>query len=127
MSKGPWKKKAAVNGSFPPTMVEKPSIGLPDPQEAIAETARLAQEGNRKLCLAIDVMRDALEQIVCASAPGVFDRQTGQPVSSMDLGNMAMAGLDSYSRLTGQSWRLAKNKLTGPSRAGDRSMNFGEQ
>lgn len=119
MSKGPWRKKAAL--ALSTSALEKPKLGHLDPLEAAQETARNAQEGNRKLASAIDVMREALEQIVCASAPGIFDRLTGKPVTSMDLGNMAMAGLDAYSGLTGQSWRRVK--LTGASRAGDRSMN----
>lgn len=116
MSKGPWKKKLAVNSPLNLNVTEKPRLPHLDPLEAAQEAARHAQEGNRKLALAVDAMRSALETIAVAE----IDRATGLPVTARDLRQLATEGLDAYSALTGQNWRRVK--LTGPSRAGDRSM-----
>lgn len=99
---------------------ERPSLGLPDALGAAQEAARLAQEGNTKLARAVDVMRMALELIVTTSQPGMFDRQTGRPVSTQDLGNMALEALNAYSALTGQSWK--RHKIIG-SYVGDRNLS----
>lgn len=93
----------------------KPSIGLPNALEAALEEARHAKEGALRLQRAIDTLRAGLETIVVAE----FDHETQLPVSAQQLRQMACATLDEYSRATGQSWR--KHKLTGSSRAGDRS------
>ena len=95
---------------------DKPRLRLPDPREAAQEVARLAQEGNRKFCLAVDALRGALETIVIAE----MDHHTGRPVTAQDLRAIALGGLDSYSALTGQNWRKAK--IIGD-RSGDRSIN----
>jgi hypothetical protein len=114
VSKGPWKRKGAparpeqANGS-------KPSLGLPDPLEAAQEAARNFQEGNTKLARAVDTLRTALETIVIAE----IDNETGLPVSSSDLRKLATEALNAYSIIAGQSWKRVK--LTGPTRAGDRS------
>lgn len=117
MSKGPWKKKLAANSLLNLNVTDKPRLPHLDPLEAAQEAARHAQEGNRKLALSIDALRQALETIVTAE----IDRTTGLPVQARDLRQLAIEGLDAYSQLTGQNWRRVK--LTGPSRAGDRNMS----
>lgn len=97
--------------------VSKPLLGLPDPLEAAQEAARHAQEGNRKLSLAVDTLRSTLETISIAEV----DHSTGRPVSAHDLRTLAVQGLDSYSGITGQNWR--RHKLTGASRAGDYNLS----
>lgn len=117
MSKGPWKKKlngAALNLN---AVTDKPKLGHLDPLESAQETARNAQEGNVKLARAVDALRASLEVIVTAEV----DNTTGLPVQAHDLRLLAVQGLDAYSQLTGQNWRLAKNKLVN-SRAGDRNI-----
>lgn len=98
---------AAVKRSLPPL----------DPFAAQAEAEAHAQEGNRKLCMAVDALRSGLETIVIAE----MDNTTKLPVSALDLRKLAVETLDAYSAITGQSWRRAK--LTGPTRAGDRNQN----
>ena len=88
-----------------------------DPLEAAREAQRHAQEGNLKLSRAIDIMREGLEVIVFAEQ----DRRTGLPVDGKTLRKLAAETLDAYSAMTGQNWR--KVKLTGASRAGDRSLD----
>lgn len=97
---------------------EKPSLGLPDPLWAAQETARCASEGNLKLAKAVDALRETLETIVAAE----YDRVTKLPVSATQLRQLAVAGLDRYTAVCGQNWRLARNKLTGATRAGDRDL-----
>lgn len=95
---------------------EKPDLGLPDPLEAAQEGERLAKEGNLKLARAVDALRTALETIVIAE----MDRRTGLPTSTKDLRGIAMAGLDAYSQVSGQSWK--RHKLIG-NWAGDRNLD----
>jgi hypothetical protein len=90
-------------------LTEKPKLGLPDSLEAAQESARLAQEGNLKLTRAVDALRTALETIVAAE----WDHRMNAPVTPKDLRELASNGLDTYSQLTGQNWRLPKNKLQG--------------
>ena len=97
------------------TAAERPSIGLPDPLEAARETARHMAEGNRKLAVSVDALRQALENIARAE----WDHQTNSPVGPTELRALAVAGLDAYSKLIGQDWR--RNPLVG-SRAGDRNI-----
>lgn len=87
-----------------PVLAEKPKLGYPDPLEAALETAKNAQEGNRKLALSVDAMRAGLETIVIAE----YDHSTGQPVTAQTLRQMALTALDAYSALTGQNWRRHK-------------------
>lgn len=87
----------------------KPKLGVPDSLEAAQECARLAQEGNVKLARAVDILRGAMEIAIIAEV----DNQTGRLVTLQDLKGILSAGLDEYSRLTGQNWRLPKNKLQG--------------
>lgn len=86
---------------------EKPKLGLPDELEAARECARLAQEGSHKLSRSVDALRQALEVIVIAEV----DNRTGQLVTTRDLKGLAIAALDEYSRITGQSWK--RHKLIG--------------
>ena len=88
-----------------------------DPQAAAREVEAHAQEGNRKLCMAVDTLRSGLETIVRAEV----DNLTGLPTSTVDLRKLAVEALEAYSQITGQNWR--RNKLTGPTRAGDRNQN----
>lgn len=110
------KKKPAVS---PPDAVKRNLPPL-DPNIAALEAEAHAQEGNRKLCMAVDALRSGLETIVIAE----MDRKTGLPTSTGDLRRLAIEALDAYSAITGQSWRRAK--LSGPTRAGDRSLSFDE-
>lgn len=103
-----------------PAPAEKRAIGLPDPLEAAQESARVAQEGNLKLAKAVEALRAGLETIVGASVPGAIDRTTGLPVGVHDLAEIAVNALDAYSGICGQSWKRAK--LSGATRAGDRSL-----
>lgn len=110
-----WKKPVqALQGPI----IDKPKLGLPDPLEAAQEACRLAQEGNVKLCRGMDIFREALEMIVMAE----FDHGTGKPVDAAQLRKLAEGALNGYSALSGQNWKLPKNKLSGATRAGDRSM-----
>lgn len=86
---------------------EKKPIGLPDPLEAAQEAQRLAQEGNVKLARSIDVLRMAVETIVSAER----DNTTGLAVTAEDLRGIAIAGLNEYSRVSGQSWK--RHKIVG--------------
>lgn len=95
----------------------KPKLGLPDPLEAAQEAARHAQEGNRKLSLAVDALRTALETITVAE----IDHETGLPVSARDLRQLAVDGLDAYSQITGQNWRSPRNRIVA-TRVGDRNL-----
>lgn len=99
-----------------PKRTEKPSLGLPDPLEAAQEAARNAQEGNLKLARAVDALRTALETVVVAEV----DNTTGLPVTALQLRQLAVEGLDAYSRLTGQNWK--RHKLIG-NWAGDRTLH----
>ena len=103
---------------------EKPSIGLPDPLQAAQEEALHAKEGNHKLALAVDALRSALETIVIAEMD--YTVKPPQPIGPMQLRTLAIEGLDAYSRLTGQNWRLKRNKPQG-SWAGDRSLTTLEE
>ncbi len=109
----PPKPKIAV-----PT--EKPKLPPLDPFAAAKEAEAHAQEGNRKFCLAVDALRSGLELIVVAE----MDNATGLPTTVLDLRKLAVETLNQYSAITGQSWRRAK--LSGPTRAGDRSLKFEE-
>ena len=95
---------------------EKPSLGLPDPLEAAQEAARLAQEGNLKLSRSVDALRTALETIVIAEV----DNTTGLPTTTKDLRGIAVAGLNAYSQVSGQSWK--RHKIIG-NWAGDRNLD----
>ena len=83
-----------------------------DPLVAAQEEALHFKEGNRKLGLAVEAMREALETIVSAE----WDHKYGRPVSPDDLRAIATDGLDRYSGIVGQSWR--RYRLTGASLAG---------
>lgn len=107
------KKKPAV---APPEAVKRNLPPL-DPNIAALEAEAHAQEGNRKLCMVVDVLRCGLETIVIAE----MDNTTGLPTTALDLRKLAVEALNAYSAITGQSWRRAK--LTGPTRAGDRNQN----
>lgn len=107
------RKKAKVRREKPP-LTAKPDLPALDPLEVARETARNAQEGNRKLALSVDALRGALETIVIAEV----DTRTGLAVTIKDLKLIAVEGLDAYSALIGQSWR--RNKIIA-SRVGDRS------
>ena len=87
----------------------KPSLGHPDALAAAQEACRHAQDGNVKLSRAVDTMRVALETIVVAE----IDNTTGLPVSAADLRGLALKALETYSRLTGQSWRSTKSSRAG--------------
>lgn len=91
----------------PVAQADKPKLGLPDELEAAQESARNAQEGNVRLARAVDALRTALETIVVAE----MDRTTGLPTTTKDLRGIATAGLDSYSQISGQSWK--RHKLIG--------------
>lgn len=86
---------------------EKPPIGLPDPLEAALESQRLAQEGNLKLSRSVDALRTACETVLIAEV----DNTTGRAVTVHDLKGIVTAGLNEYSRITGQSWK--RHKLIG--------------
>lgn len=96
--------------------VEKPPMPALDPMEAARESARVAQEGNLKLCRAVEVLREAMELAVMAEV----DNTTGQLVTPKQLREILVTGLDEYSRLTHQSWR--RNKII-HTRAGDRDLS----
>lgn len=96
--------KARVRKKAVPAPGKKPSLGLPDALEAAQESCRLAQEGSLKLSTAVELLRTALETIVIAE----MDRTTGRPTTKGDLRGIAIAGLDAYSQLSGQSWKRAK-------------------
>lgn len=99
--------------------VEQPKRGLQplDPLEAAQEAQRHAQEGNLKLSQAVEILRAGLEVIVFAEE----DRTTGMPVSAKTLRQLAVGTLDTYGAHVGQNWRKAK--LTGATRAGDKSID----
>ena len=103
-----------------PVAAKKPNLPNLDPNDAAVwqEAARLAQEGNTKLARAIDALRECLQIIVVAE----MDNQTKLPVTARDLRALAAEGLDAYSAITGQNWRLAKNQVV-RSRAGDRNQS----
>ena len=98
-----------------PNTTARPPLGLPDPLWAAQEAARCAQEGNLKLAQSVEALRQTLETIVTAE----YNHAERRPVSAEELRELATTGLDTYSRICGQNWRRAK--LTGPTRAGDRS------
>jgi hypothetical protein len=98
--------------------IKKRKLPALDPYAAQAEAQAHATEGNRKLCMAVDALRGGLETIVIAE----MDNTTGLPTSALDLRKLAVDALNAYSAITGQSWR--RNKLTGPTRAGDKSLSF---
>lgn len=89
------------------TAKEKQPIGLPDPLEAALEAQRLAQEGNVKLARSVDALRTACETVLIAEV----DNTTGRAVTVQDLRGIVTAGLNEYSRITGQSWK--RHKLIG--------------
>jgi hypothetical protein len=105
------KKKLAV------VPVKKPNLPPVDELAAAIEACRHAQEGNTKLARAIDALRECLQIIVVAE----MDNHTKLPVTARDLRALAAEGLDAYSAITGQNWRLAKNRVV-HSRAGDRNQ-----
>src|SRR5271168_1347108 len=78
-----------------------------DPFAAAKEADAHAQEGNRKLCMAVDALRSGLETIVRAEV----DNLTGLPTTTVDLRKLAVEALEAYSAITGQNWR--RSKLTG--------------
>jgi hypothetical protein len=90
----------------------KPPLPKLDPLEAAQEEARHFKEGNLKLGRAVEALREGLEVITVAE----WDHKVGRPVTNEDLRKLAVAALDRYSAIIGQSWRT--NRLTGPSRAG---------
>jgi hypothetical protein len=95
---------------------EKPRLGLPDPLEAALEEALHFKEGNRKLALAVEALREGLELITVAE----WDHRLNRPVSIDDQRRIAIGALDAYSAIVGQSWR--RHRLSGPTRAGDRTL-----
>lgn len=97
-------------------ITEKPPLPSLDPMEQAREAARLAQEGNLKLCRAVEVLREAMELAIMAEV----DNTTGQMVTPKQLREILVTGLDEYSRLTHQSWR--RNKIV-HTRAGDRDLS----
>ena len=96
---------------------KKPELPALDPLESALETARCAQEGNRKLSVAVDLLREGLERIAHAE----YDHQSGRWVTAEQLREIAAETMDAYGKHTGQNWRLAKNKVV-RTRAGDRSL-----
>ena len=98
----------------------KPALPPLDPWAAAKEAEAHFAEGNRKLTMCVDALRSGLETIVIAE----MDNATGLPTTALDLRKLAVEALNAYSAITGQNWR--RTKLTGPTRAGDRSLNFGE-
>lgn len=117
MNAQPEIKRRKRGPNKPKVVADKPKLGMLDPLEAAQDQARQAMEGNRKLALAVDVMRSGLELIVVAE----YDRETQLPTTTKDLRMMAVAALNEYSQIVGQSWRT--HKLSGPTRAGDRNLN----
>lgn len=95
---------------------ERPPLPALDPMEQAREAGRLAQEGNLKLCRAVEVLREAMELAIMAEV----DNTTGQMVTPKQLREILTVGLDEYSRLTHQSWR--RNKII-HTRAGDRDLS----
>ena len=96
--------------------IKKPNLPNLDPNDpAVWQAACIAaQEGNTKLARAIDALRECLQIIVIAE----MDNHTKLPVTARDLRALAAEGLDAYSAITGQNWRLARNQVV-RSRAGD--------
>lgn len=115
------KKKPAAAAAMP---AKKPNLPNLDPNDPAVwqEACRQAQEGNTKLARAIDALRECLQIIVVAE----MDNHTKLPVTARDLRALAAEGLDVYSALTGQNWRLPKNRVV-HSRAGDRNQATLEQ
>lgn len=111
-------KRRAITPAAAISVTPLPLPRLPalDPLEAAQETARNAQEGNLKLAKSVETLRETLETIVSAE----MDRMTGLAVQATELRALAVAGLERYSAISGQSWR--RHKLTGPTRAGDRDL-----
>lgn len=107
--KKPARKRAPslVHNTLVAPDAEKKPIGLPDPLEAALESQRLAQEGNVKLSRSVDALRTACETVLIAEV----DNTTGRPVTVADLKGIVTAGLNEYSRITGQSWK--RHKLVG--------------
>lgn len=105
-------RKSTAAKSAPPKRDHLPPL---DPLLAAQEQARNAMEGSHKLSLAVDALRTGLETIVSAEV----DLKTGLPTSTLDLRGIAVAALDAYSQISGQSWRRAK--LIG-SYVGDRNL-----
>ena len=100
--------------------VDKPKMPRLDPLEAAQERERLANIGNRKLSLAVDVLRSGLETVVIAE----MDNVTRLPTTTADLRKIAIAALNRYSDISGQSWRRHKIVDT---RVGDRDLSTLEE
>jgi hypothetical protein len=98
---------------------KKPSLPSLDPLEAAQEACRLAQDGNLKLAKAVDALRSGLELIVSAEV----DHETGLLVEGRVLRTFAIDALNAYSTICGQNWKLPRNKLSGPTRAGDKTLS----
>jgi hypothetical protein len=122
---------AQVRGKKGKPAKKKPKMPNLDPNDAAIwqESARLAQEGNTKLARACDILREGLQMLVFAE----FDHSTKPPTPmTSSMFRVAIAEiLDTYSRITGQSWRNPRNQVV-KTRAGkadgdlsksDRSLN----
>jgi hypothetical protein len=117
------KKKPPISDIRDQGAVKKPNLPPLDELAAAQEAARHAQEGNTKLARAIDALRECLQIIVIAE----MDNHTKLPVTARDLRALAAEGLDAYSAITGQNWRLPKHQVV-RSRAGDRNQaTLGEE
>lgn len=101
------KKKSAAEAPTKP----KPKLPNLDPNDARIwqETAQLAQEGNTKLARAIDALRECLQTLVEAEMD--FTVKPPQPVQAHQLRALAAEGLEAYSDITGQNWRMPRNRV----------------
>jgi hypothetical protein len=111
---------------------KKPPLPPLDPVQQALEAGRHAIEGNRKLTLAIDALREAVQEIVYAEMD--YTVKPPRPMTSVDLRRLAAEALDVYSSMTGQDWRKPRNQVVktragradGDLKKGDRSVNANE-
>lgn len=75
-----------------------------DPEEVARERQRNAEEGNRKLSLACDALRECLQEIEQAE----IEVKTKRPVEAWELRKMASEGLDEFTRITGTPRRRSR-------------------
>lgn len=109
----PPKAKILAKANLPPL----------DPVAQAIEAGRHAIEGNRKLTLAIDALREAVQEIVYAEMD--YSAKPPRPVTAVDLRRLAAEALDKYTTMTGQDWRNPRNQVV-VTRAGKADFDLGK-
>lgn len=95
---------------------EKPKLPPLDADKAAAEANRHAIEGNRKLTLAIDGLRLAVQEMELAE----WDHVKKREVTAADLRRMATEALNQYGRST--KTPPSRRRIV-PSHVGDRNLD----